>query len=876
MYQHLENRFRRDLVVTCSPERENNKRTYWIKDPISKEVFEFQEEEYFLCKLINGRLGIQDIVSEFNQKFNVLITERDFDEFIQQISSSNLLEVVEEKELEAVSEIQNQPASSVAQLDQPRGVRQGLKPRSSIDQKSKITEKYIWSLSNPKFFFAVLTPLFKPFDWLFKLATWLIIPSLPLACLIISHHQYTFWQDLKLYVAPIPYLVAFLLNLTLVSLISKVAQGMVITSYGGTVRKFRLVLVLGFFPRFSLNHEDVFKLSRAAQLWSFSTPLLFRLFLFVVGVLTWYSTRTTGTQLSTYALLLAQAGAIDFLLDGNPFWPTDGYLWLIAYFRLPELFERSYLVWDMIFRRRPLPKYLSTRERIGLQIFGGIGAILTIILVGWIILTMANGLAENFVASILGPAANTILFCVITAIAVSQIVSAGLKPRQRTGSNLEQIPLSKTNRGSMQLTESLPRPNTKANGRSKISTKHLVEAMVFTGVSCLMLVPYRSRPGGQVKLLPPKQQDIQVQVEGKVTAVTTKGGNGSFLKAGTVIAVTESVDIENEFSKTQAEISRQEFEIDRRNATLAKLLATPRKEEIEVASQRVAVTQSELDVAIRELQTTVDQAELSAQRVTRYEYLYREGAFSRQQYEDEKRLADRDSNNIETLKSNVQSKELELEQAKANLTLLLSGPYKEEIEAVRSEVRSARAQLQQLQQQLKYLQNQRRSTKLVMPFDGYLTTPSLDNKVGSYLRKGDVFAVAAKGDPRKQEILGEVQIPEVEVDKLSESKDVEIKLFAFQGKSLTGKVVSIQPVAVTDETSGQTNRSEQTGKDVKVVNETAGKVVKVIARIKNPSGTIKPGMSGYAKIDGEVKPVVVVFTRSLMRFIKIEMWSWLP
>jgi hypothetical protein len=35
-------------------------------------------------------------------------------------------------------------------------------------------------------------------------------------------------------------------------------------------------------------------------------------------------------------------------------------------------------------------------------------------------------------------------------------------------------------------------------------------------------------------------------------------------------------------------------------------------------------------------------------------------------------------------------------------------------------------------------------------------------------------------------------------------------------------------------------------------------------------------MTGYAKIESKERPVVVAFTRWLMRFLFVEVWSWIP
>jgi hypothetical protein len=52
--------------------------------------------------------------------------------------------------------------------------------------------------------------------------------------------------------------------------------------------------------------------------------------------------------------------------------------------------------------------------------------------------------------------------------------------------------------------------------------------------------------------------------------------------------------------------------------------------------------------------------------------------------------------------------------------------------------------------------------------------------------------------------------------------------------------------------------------------------VRVLSELSNSDGLLKTDMTGYAKIECEWKPLVVAFTRWLVRFFLIEVWSWIP
>ena len=64
--------------------------------------------------------------------------------------------------------------------------------------------------------------------------------------------------------------------------------------------------------------------------------------------------------------------------------------------------------------------------------------------------------------------------------------------------------------------------------------------------------------------------------------------------------------------------------------------------------------------------------------------------------------------------------------------------------------------------------------------------------------------------------------------------------------------------------------------DRNVTTKPSGTYAAVIATFQNSDGALKTGMTGEAKIDGEVMPVWSAFTQSIQHFFKVEAWSWIP
>ncbi len=890
MYTPLQNSFRKDLIITSTINKETSQKCYSIKDPKSGEFFEFGEEEYFLCQSMNGTSTPSEIVADFKRVFGLSLTEEDFNEFSKQIVEFGLLESLSSavslpssfylertQDLPSLTNTTNK--TQLAELTEEKAETNFQEQPT----KKKIGPSYLWSISNPAPKFALLASIMKPFRLFFKVLIWGLIPGLPLAFFTFFNNQSEFWRDLHLLTHPLPYITTYLFNITIASLSAKLAQGILFAYYGGKVKKFGLVLAAGFFPRFYLDRGGMWKLKRNQQLWTFSTPLVSRLVLFVLGLLIWYWNRSIPTDLRTWALLLAHASLVDFLLDGCPLWPVDGYVFMLAYFRLPPNFlERVSLVWEIVLSRRPVPNSLSPREKFGLQIYGIVALFFWLFMVVALAFLMAKELAADFVG-IFGKGTGVIILVLILTAALRQPVAFFQKTFGKKNTSEQ---------SSVADTLVLDREIVNRQKKNKYWKKRGIRLVVLVVFCILLLLPYPYRPGGQIQLLPPTQQAIQAQVDGKIIKVMFKGGDGQWINAGTPVAQMEAVDIENDVLTQQEQIKNQQAIVEKQQANLNKLLATPRKEDVEVARQQVEVAKQDVAVARQEvevakqdvavaqkkLNTAIAQADFSAREALRFDELYKGGVVSRQVFEDKKRQAETERLNVEENRQDVAAKQQQVEsnrselatkqqtvvQRQANLELVLSGPYPDDIQAARRELEAAKATLKRQQQQLKYDREQLQRTQLLMPIDGYLVTSYLDQKVGSYLKQGNTFAVAE--DDRN--IRGEVRVAEYNIGEFNLGASVELKLMAYPNRPFTAKVVSIEPAA-SDQHSSSTTAKEPT-------NIIKDRFVKVIVEMPNTDKLFKSSMTGYAKITGSPKPVIVAFTRPVVRFIQIEIWSWLP
>lgn len=853
MYKVSQTRLRQDLIVTFTTNKETESKTHLIKDPISGETFEFGEEEYFLCQSINGISTTSQIIAAFKSRFDLSITENDFNQFAEQITSYGLLEPCDTPVFSSSSSLVSfqetedfgQPDISKESVEKNQEEKVKQKPRP---QKVENLKEFRWKLFNPDTFYTFVAKLLRPFGWFFKALIWLLIPGVPLALLIYFKEQYAIWQDIKTFSVPEAYFVKILVNMMSINIISRLIQGIVCTALGGTVKEFALQLRFGILPRFQNDRRGYRQLSRRGQLWTIASPLLARLFFFVIGTFIWYCTHGTGTSLPLMGLFFAQAGLFGFLILILPIW-GEGYRFFVLLFKLPpQLLQRALQTFMFTIQGRSLPTTISSGQRWSLLLYALVIISFWFYLMTKVVFSTAKGLVLSY-PDIFGRSTRFIFIGAIASMALYWTSRKWSKMTQK-GKNPNPSPV-------VDREVNVPeKAHLHIAKKTRSKTNHLVKILLLVGLGIVLFLPYPYKPGGPIQLMPPAQAKIQAPISGKITKVFFEGGNGKLIKSGTVIATMESTDLNNSILTLQQQVNEQQAVLEKQQDKVNQLLNTPSKQEVEVAKKELEVAKQEVEVSKRQLEVAMTKAQFSARQAARFEGLYKQGAYSLQLLEEAQKQAETDRINTDAMRDIIARKQKDVEKSEADLQVVLSGAPPDEIEAARRDVKAARANLNRVQQQLKYANEQLKTTKLLMPIDGHLTTSYLGQKLGTYLKEGDTFALAEND----RNFIGQISIPEDNIGEFAVGNQVEIKLLAYPDKPIWGKIVSIEPIA-TDEPS-----------------QPATQVVKVNVEIANSDSqrVLKTGMSGYAKVNGGTKPVIVAFTRPITRFIQVEVWSWLP
>jgi len=828
MYIPYQNRFRRDLVIAGAHKRgQDSDQLFWVKDPRTGKLFCLRPDEYFLCLAMDGVATPEAIAVASQEHFQRPVSAQAVLAFSKQMHQLGLLEPCPVGQDETPQALDHEAAEkprdnlpsttdTLPNLNQPlRGNR--LKSQQRSAPQTPEFSVWLWSAPKPIAFLARLARLFSPLRGVLKLMAKSLIVIFPVALFTVARHHVWLSNDIKFYInGNFSNLIIVLVASGVQRSLAKLALGAVASTYGNAVQKLGFGLFLGMLPTFliSLNER---RMSRQQKIQIHGTSILVRFFLLSLATFIWYSSYGRYTALTPLSVVIMLTGFFGLLLDAIPLWPGDGYYYLIAKLGLSDIFGRSYQIWTMVLQRQPLPRSLNRREQFGLQAMGLIGFSALVVTAFLSIFLYSIGLAQDFASNILGNAAEFVLVGSMSAIFVYKLFGVW-----SIMSSVDDRPLPKPREGQDDLAPK-PRVGALNVGWPRFLKRSFLKPIgLGLATVIVLLIPYQFRPGGQITINPQKEQKIEVPVAGKVVKVISQDQDDQLIKAGTVIATLESTDLDSNLREIQQQITGQ-------LSSISGLMAKVGEDK-------------------QQLQTYTDQARLSALKYERDFQLYKQGAVSLSATEDAERQASTDKNNV-------------LTQRKV-------------IEGALHDVDRAKADLAKQRQQESYLRSQLQRTNLRMPFDGYLVTTQLNRKVGTYLNQGDTFATAKVAG---KALLGEILVPESENDHVMLGRAVEVKLFAFPQSPIRGQVISVSPAALTNETTGTVSTAPETGSEAQVVDETAGKVVKVTVKIRpDPGILIKQGMTGRAKIDGQTMPLVVVFSRALVRFVTVEMWSWLP
>lgn len=142
-------------------------------------------------------------------------------------------------------------------------------------------------------------------------------------------------------------------------------------------------------------------------------------------------------------------------------------------------------------------------------------------------------------------------------------------------------------------------------------------------------------------------------------------------------------------------------------------------------------------------------------------------------------------------------------------------------------------------------------TRLRAPASGVIVTPRIEERVGQFLPRGSELCVVAD----VHSVTAEVGVPETDIPLVRANQRVQLKLNPYPTRIFRGTVTRV---------------------GARVREEEKKRFVIAEVRLEGPSGELKTGMMGRAKIATVKRPVIAALFRTPVRYFWAKVWPLLP
>jgi len=192
-----------------------------------------------------------------------------------------------------------------------------------------------------------------------------------------------------------------------------------------------------------------------------------------------------------------------------------------------------------------------------------------------------------------------------------------------------------------------------------------------------------------------------------------------------------------------------------------------------------------------------------------------------------------------------------LEEARSGLAIAESDFARRQSAGDPGAMFEAQSRRDELQARIALEEDRLSRTEIRAPRAGIIVTPRIEERVGQLLTRGSELCVIAD----TQSAIAEVAVPETEISRVRPGERVTLKLNPYPTLAFSGTVNRV----------GAQVREEE--RERFVIAEVS---------VDNPSGLLKPGMLGQAKIATDRVPVVVALLRKPARYFWNKVWPVLP
>jgi multidrug efflux pump subunit AcrA (membrane-fusion protein) len=782
---------------------------YVVKDPRSGAYYHLGDEEHFLLKQLDGHRDADAIRTAFTEYCGHPLGEGELHEFLELAEARGLLQQGQGDK--PTSRGDDELADSA-----PSGGQAPLGLRLLYWRKNFFDPDRLFTWLAPRIWF-FWTPVFLLFS------AGCIALAAGLLWVNRQNAASSFLSALRWETAPLAWLV-----LMLVMTGHEFAHGLTCKRHGGDVHEVGFLLVF-FTPCFYCNVSDawLFK-EKSRRLWVTLAGGYFELFLWALAVFVWRLT-TPDSLVNYLAFIVLSASGVQTLFNFNPLLKLDGYYLLSDWMEVPNLQPRSARYVKGWLRRLlwgAAPPEPDPRGRF-LLLYG---------LVSWVYSLAFLALSLAFLNRTLG--ARLGLPGLALAFVLGFLSLRGLLHGLTAGEVRNMIFFRRR--------------------------RAVAWAALLVGVpAALFLIPVEDRASGPFLVRPAVRAELRAPVAGFLKGACYDEGDR--ISPGAVMAHLEVPDLASRLSQKQAELREA-------GARLRLLEAGTRYEELAEQRQRVDRAHAWRDLAGRDLErirkaheeelsrlekqaaacaAELEQARLALERTRK---LVGQGAASPQEHDEAdarcrvcqarrdqaaERRACRARGTLEA-EAELARRDKEFADARGALALLEAGTRPEAVEA-------DQAHLARLREEAGYLQALEQKLAICCPVGGVVVTPRLREKVGQYLKEGDLICTIE--EPATLE--AEITLAEQDVTRVRVGQSVELKARSLPFETFTAAVDRIAPAAGRGDVQS---------------------TVTLSCRVPNDGGELRPGMTGQARVFTGRQSVGRVLLDRALRLVRTEFW----
>ncbi len=169
----------------------------------------------------------------------------------------------------------------------------------------------------------------------------------------------------------------------------------------------------------------------------------------------------------------------------------------------------------------------------------------------------------------------------------------------------------------------------------------------------------------------------------------------------------------------------------------------------------------------------------------------------------------------------------------------------------RSEAKVVQAQLAQNRAQLELVVSKLTRTRLRAPFDGFVVSGDLSQRLGSAVEQGEVLFEVAPLDSYRVILW----VDEHRMADITELQGGRLVLNSLPEHTFDFEVTQVTPV--TESRDG-------------------GNFFRVEAALSEPVPELRPGMEGVGKIEVNERKLIWIWTYPLQQWIRLKLWAWWP